>query len=122
MNQIISLPAYVESLSTRKDKSMKLVFSTQELMPSAASDLFSLQNQIAYLAIKPVLFTPDELKAVEEMNIDVADMEKSPSKRLRAVIFLRWKGNNEGYTDFNLYYSYRMEKYITHEKNQLPQR
>lgn len=119
---MISLPAYVESLSTRKDKSMKLIFSTQELMPSSASDLFSLQNQIVYLAIKSVLFTPDELKAVEEMNIDVADMEKSPSKRLRAVIFLRWKENNEGYTDFNLYYSMRMEKHITNEKNQLPQR
>lgn len=117
---MINLPCYVESLSTRKDKSMKLIFSTQELMPSSASDLFSLQNQIVYLAIKPVLFTPDELKAVEEMNIDVADMEKSPSKRLRAVMFLNWKEQNQGYADFNLYYANEMEKVISHFKTKLP--
>jgi hypothetical protein len=119
---MIQIAAQVTSIKSRVDKSWSITFSTPELSPSQMMDLGSMNGTECVLGINLNAFTQAEEKMIDEIKVEDADMEKSPSKRLRAVIFLRWKENNEGYTDFNLYYSYRIEKYITHEKNQLPQR
>ena len=37
---------------------------------------------------------------------------KTPSQRMRNVLFILWKQDPEGYKDFNLYYISRMEKFI----------
>lgn len=118
---MIQLPAEVENLSTRRDKSMKLTFGTLELSASEAMDLFSLQNQAVYLVIKNVPFSKEEVDFIDKLQIDVSDAEKTPSQRIRAVMFLNWKNNPEGYIDFNLYYNFQCERIITHLKSKLPQ-
>lgn len=45
-NSGILLPAYVENISTRKDKTVKITLSTQELTPEKAGDLFSILNKL----------------------------------------------------------------------------
>ncbi|CAB4177943.1 hypothetical protein UFOVP1015_20 [uncultured Caudovirales phage] len=119
---MITLSAIVTSIKSRVDKSWSITFSTPELNPSQMMDLGSMNGKECVLGINLNAFSQSEEKLIDEIKVEDADMDKSPSKRLRAVIFLRWKDNNEGYNDFNLYYSYRMEKHITNEKNQLPPR
>lgn len=106
----IQLPAEVENLSTRRDKSMKLTFGTLELSPSEAMELFSLQNQSVYLAIKNIPFSKDELDFLDKLHIDVADMDKSPSKRQRDIIYVLFTQQPEGYVDFNLFYAFKMNQ------------
>lgn len=119
---MITIAAIVTAINSRKDKSWSISFSTPELNPQQFFDLGSMNGKECVLGINLNAFTQSEEKLIDEIKVEDADMDKSPSKRLRAVIFLRWKDNNEGYNDFNLYYSYRMEKHITNEKNQLPPR
>jgi hypothetical protein len=53
--------------------------------------------------------------------LDIEQKEgKTPSQRLRAVIFLLWKYRDEWYKDFNLYYQYVMNEIIEAEKKLLP--
>ena len=49
---MIIIPAQLESVGTRKDKTLKLTFGTNELSPAQASELFTIANQFGYLAFK----------------------------------------------------------------------
>ncbi len=115
---MITIPAQLESISTRKDGTMRVAFGTQELPPSVAGDLFSMQNKICYLCIKPEPFRNEELKLISELEAS-DDNFKSPSQRMRGVLFRLFEQNNEGYKTFTLYYDSKMEQFINHLKSKI---
>jgi hypothetical protein len=115
---MITIPAQIESVATRKDKTLKLTIGTSELLPNQMADLIIMNQQFCYLAIKPEHFAQNELDAIEELKTDFEN-QKSFSQRLRAVLFLNWKSNNKGFTDFLPYYIHMMETIIGHYKNQI---
>jgi len=43
---MIIIPAQLEAVTTRKDKTLKLTFGTNELSPSQASELFTIAPSI----------------------------------------------------------------------------
>jgi len=45
---------------------------------------------------------------------------KSKSQRLRAVLFLCWEQDNEGFEDSESYYRFHLEKIIQHYQSKLP--
>ena len=79
---MILLPAQIEGIQSRKDKTIKLTIGTQELSPNQAADLFQLNQQFCYFAIKVETFQKDE---IEDLNSLKADLEtnKTPSQRDR---------------------------------------
>jgi len=109
---MIILSSQIESIASRKDKTIKLTIATQELSPKDAADIFQLNQQFCYLAIK------EEQDIVENLKADV-DTFKTPSQRLRGILYRRYEQDNEGYKDFNTYYLSVMERICIHYKNKI---
>ena len=116
---MITLPVIVESINPRKDKTWKLTFSTNELTPVEVGSLAESLQKFGYLAFKQENFTTNELEAVEGLETKLEGLGKSPSLRLRNVLLVLYKQNNEGFTTFNSYYESQMEKLINHFKNKI---
>ena len=115
-----TLPAVLESIKTRRDRTVSLVFGTQELTPEKASELFGHVDKYCYLAVKSEDFNRNEIDAISNLKVDYDDQSKTPSKRLRGVLYRNWELNNEGFKKFELYYDTKMEAIITHFKGKLP--
>lgn len=116
---MITVPAILESVSTRKDRTLKLIFGTNELSPSQAGQLLSDTEKFGWLAFKGESFNLDETKMMESLKADTSEGFKSDSQRLRAVLYRNWEQDAEGFTTFTRYYSHHMEQMITHFKSLL---
>jgi len=112
---MIKLSGIIEGISTRKDKTIKLSIGTQELSPTEAADIFQLNQQFCYLAIKPEPFTKVEQDLIDTLKTDFENI-KTPSQRLRAILFINFGQNPEGYKDFSIYYQSKMDKICEHYK------
>ena len=111
----ITMPVYVEGISTRKDGSLKLVFGTQELPPEQSAILFGLGNQLGYMAFSNEWIADED---INELGKNVEMQGKTPSQRLRNVLFVLWKQKKVG-GDFETYYRNQIEKIINKIKEQL---
>ncbi len=101
------------------DNSLKLVVSFDNLTPEKAALLYGLNNQYGYVAIKPEAFVDEEKKAIEGLKLE-GPVGKSPSERMRNVLYKIWSNNPQGYADFDNYYVAKMEAMIDHLKKHLP--
>jgi len=116
---MITLSAQIESLSTRADRSWKVVMGTQEMSPADVATLAAMQNQIAFVAINPDPFTSEQKEVIENTKAELSDTGKTHSARLRGVIYKLWEQDQEGYTDFHNYYIIKMDKIINYYKSKL---
>ncbi len=112
------LPVVVESINSLKDGSVSIKISTQELTPSKAGQVFELRNKLcaAYFSTKETI-SQKELAQVDALQPEMQG--KTPSQRLRGVLYRLWEQEPEGYKDFAMYYQVKLEKIITHYKNEL---
>lgn len=118
MNGLI-IAAQVESVSTRRDRTVKIVIGSQELSPANAGELMGLANKLVAVYISP----KETLTQAELNQVDAIDPEfpgKSQSQRLRAVLFVLWQHAPEGYKDFDVFYKFQTEKIIDNIKSKLP--
>lgn len=113
MNGIL-LPTYVESVSTRKDKTVKLVLATQELSPGKAGEIFNLPNTLNITYISPKGVDQKEIDQVDRLDPEFEG--KTQSQRIRSVLFKLFQQDNEGFKDFDNYYKSKTEKFIEHLK------
>ena len=116
---MITLPVILEAMNSRADNTWKLTFATNEISPDKVGQLSSCIKGFGYMAFKPENFTTNELEAVEGLETKLEGLGKSPSLRLRNVLLVLYKQNNEGFTTFNSYYESQMEKLINHFKNKI---
>lgn len=114
---MIVLPAQIESIASRKDKTIRLTLGTQELTPNTSAQLFSMNQDFCYIAIKTESFLQNELNIIDDLKADMN--AKTPSQRLRNILYRNFEQNNEGYKDFNTFYISMMEKICEHYKNKL---
>lgn len=114
---MIIVPALLDTISTLKDGTIKLVFETQELTPEKVGTLFSYRKGLGFLAYKPETFQPEQVELIEKLKVDEFE-NKSHSKRMRDILFRLWEQNKQGYEDFNLYYQYRMNHLCDLLKNE----
>lgn len=116
MNGIL-LPAYIENIATRKDKTVKLTLGTQELSPSKAGELFSLSNNlvVAYISQKDI--GQKEIDQVDKLDPEFGG--KTQSQRLRNVLYKLFEQSAEGFKDFNTYYQSKMDLIIEHYKTKI---
>lgn len=115
---MILLPAQIEGLTSRKDKTVRVTFGTQELSPADFGLLWQLNQKFCYIGIKEEIFRAEEVEAIENLKTEF-EGQKTPSQRLRAVLFVNYEQNNEGYKDFTTYYAAKMEKICEHFKSKL---
>jgi hypothetical protein len=114
---MIVLPAQIESIASRKDKTIRLTLGTQELSPNTSAQLFSMNQDFCYIAIKTESFVQNELDTLNDLKADIN--AKTPSQRLRNILYRNFEQNNEGYKDFNTFYISMIEKICEHYKNKL---
>ena len=116
---MLLLPAILESYRSLKDKSIKVVFETNELTPEQMMGVTAGHQQFGYLAFKKESFKKNELDAIESLKSDFEDKGKTPSQRLRAVLFVNFEQSPEGYKTFVDYYNAKMEIIVNHYKGKL---
>lgn len=118
MNGLL-IPAIVSSIRSLKDGSVSICFDSQELSPMKAGELFGLRNKLVALYMSEKETIPQrELDQIDAVGVE--QQGKTPSQRLRAVLFLNWKQDNEGYSDFHNFYLHKIERYIDELKANLP--
>jgi hypothetical protein len=115
---MILIAGQIEGLSTRKDKTIRLTLGTQELSPNEVAELFKFNQSFCYVAIKQEPFSKIETDSIDSLKTEYEDI-KTPSQRLRAILFRNYEKDSEGYKDFNSYYMSKMESLCNHFKNKL---
>lgn len=97
--------AVIEKVETRKDHSLKLIVGTPELPPEDMVQLFQSVNK----------------ESIElTMPVHEEDAGKTPSQRLRAVLYVLWEqGGKEQYPEFDMYYRAKMEHFINAVKDKI---
>ena len=113
------IAANLDSYRSNANKTMKLVFETNELTPETMANIHYSLYKSGFLAFAPDPFRTEELEEIDKLKVEFEDMTKSPSQRLRAVLFLLWKQNPEGYKTSNDHYISKMEVLIEHYKTRL---
>lgn len=111
--KVISTPAIIEGIRSRKDRSLGLSISTPELSPEEKGLFFELQGMNVKLLIEPT----DEL-AKEQYSVETDLNQKSQSVRIRNVLFILWKQKPEG-KEFEVYYKEQTEKIIEYLKSKI---
>jgi hypothetical protein len=116
MNGLL-LAAYVENITTRKDKTIKLTLGTQEMSPAVAGEVFRLLNQLTACYISPKAIGQMEIDQVDKVDPEISG--KSQSQRIRNVLYRCWEQDNEGYKEFNNYYQFKTDAIVDHYKAKL---
>ena len=62
---------------------------------------------------------PPAAEPEDELEVDYDDPKKTPSKRLRGVLYRNFEQDNKGYKNFEDYYRSQMETIIVHFKGKL---
>jgi hypothetical protein len=117
---MIIVGAILESYRSLKDRTLKLVFETNEPTPEQFLGIGQTVQQHGYLAFKTSPFKEAEKRAIEEADELEEDNNKTPSKRLRSVLYVAFSADNKGYQNFDSYYRGRMEEMINIVKGELP--
>jgi hypothetical protein len=111
------IAAQVENLSTRKDHTIKITLGAQELSPAIGSQLLSLMNQVCSVYISPSEIDGKEIKQIDSLEPDMPS--KSPSQRMRNVLYILYTQGNEGFKEFDSYYRHKMENFIDELKKNI---
>jgi hypothetical protein len=102
-SDILQLQATLDSFRSLADKSVKLTFTTFEITDAEGlAEIIKNQNKIGHL-----LFAVRQIEAQDVADLPEPDTSdhpqgKTPSQRLRAVIYILWtqKGKKGNFEDF----------------------
>ncbi len=116
---MIIIPSILESFASLKDKTIKIVFHTNELTPEQLTGIAFNIQKFGYLAFKEDTFKQTEKDVINKLESEYQDTGKSKAQRLRAVLFVYFQQEPKGYEVFDDFYNHYMEKLINHYKNKL---
>ena len=111
----IQFQSAIKKVTTKSDNTLEITLNTQELPIEQMAQMFTLKNSHCAVAIAPY---GEEVEPFDPATID-APKDKSPSNRLRNVLFRVWERDNQGYIDFNSWYLVKMNEIIQHYKGKL---
>lgn len=112
---MIKLEGYFTRFGSKADGSASLSFTTQELNGEDYAALKEHQNQFGFILFKENEITADDIPTEDA----VEDKEKTPSKRLRAALYVLAKQKNIPREKFDEFYRNCVEKFIDQVKAKL---
>lgn len=117
MSNLIQVPVEVTNFQPRKDRSWKLTFETQRELSGEEVTLLA----DSYLGTGHLLFSanPDELSADKIPDTPAENTAKTPSSRLRDVLYIMWVQREKPGGAFNPWYEIQIEKFIDTIKSKL---
>ena len=117
MSRLFQAASTIESISTRKDKTMKLVIGTQELQPDQMAILMENHDKLGWF-----LFNENAINASDIPKEQAPDFvgQKSPFERLRNILFVYWNTCTDKKIDFELWRRNWVDKKCSEIKELLP--
>jgi hypothetical protein len=114
MKKTVIFEGGVNKVSTLSDGSLSINIHTQELPEEIMMRIFQLRKKPGMVLLSTDdKITEEELKAVEEFTTDFEFTGKTPSQRLRAVMYRVWEGSPKAKEfEFSLWYDAQMNKII----------
>ena len=118
----------IDKVSTLADGSLRVYVGTPELSSETMVSVFSLIKKPGFVLISANAINQDQIDAVEKATTNAEFSEKTPSQRMRGVLYKLWEKtqpktmNGDGvmeYVDFDLFYKRQMNKIIEHFKTKL---
>ena len=118
----------IDKVSTLADGSLRVYVGTPELSSETMVSVFSLIKKPGFVLISANAINQDQIDAVEKATTNAEFSEKTPSQRMRGVLYRIWEKtqpktmNGDGemeYVDFDLFYKRQMNKIIDHFKTKL---
>ncbi len=109
----ITCEVQLTSCSTRADGSLGVRFATPELKPDEKAAFMELQGINLKMILQPM---DEELSQLKDIKTEL--QTKTPSMRLRAVLFVAWKQAGEP-GEFEDFYRHKMENIIEGSKREL---
>lgn len=116
---MIVINAILESFRSLKDKTLKLSFETNEPTPEQLQQIAVNSQKYGYLVFSGNQLTPEQLDSIDKAKNDLYDSSKSPSKRLRSVLYVWFEKDNKGFKTFEDFYLHQMERVINNVKEKL---
>jgi hypothetical protein len=117
MTKIVQVPVLISSLATKVDGSIKVVLETRELSAQDSATLFELRGAEAWAFISPSEISAEDVKLPSE-KADPSIGQKTPSQRLRNVLYRVWQQRG-GTTDFESFYRITLDGIIAKYKEKL---
>lgn len=111
----IQFSALIDGVVAKKDRTLTLKIGTQEMTADDASYIFSLMGNQVYIALAE---TGIESMDVPEIVPELKG-EKTPSQRLKSVIYVAWNEKTDKKIPFPRYYEDYMSKLIEQLKDKL---
>lgn len=117
MAQFLEIPSAIEKIQTLADRGNKLSILTPELTPEEMTILFTLRGKegFMYFGLDPLKDT--DLKLPPDTRTSLK--KKSPTQRLRNVIYKVWETEAQDKMEFDDYYEMKMEQIINHLKEKI---
>jgi hypothetical protein len=118
----------IGNIRTKSDRSLSITLHTPELNSEQVGNLFGIQNIPGHVVISTNPVAQEMIDAVEEATLDREFESKTPSQRLRSILYVAWEQERptelsaDGSTvfiDFDVYYKRKMNKIINHYKERL---
>ena len=117
--QLVKWAALVKKVTTKADHSNDIVLNVGEMAPQELWYLFSFGGSSVYFLIGEQPITSENMPDIKDV-IDKDAWEKSPSQRLRNVIFVyRKETMMKKYPSFDSYYKYAMNRIVDRFKENL---
>ncbi len=110
--QLLRVPATITKVSTLVDGGLNISLHSQELGAEDKALVMEMHNKLGHF----VFSASDDIIREEDIPTEpLEENQKTPSQRLRSVMFVYWK-INEGLPapvgTFDVFYKQQVEKYI----------
>lgn len=114
---LLQIEAVIHSVKTLVDRGLSLTVHTSEMNPEDMAFLFALKGKAGWLLFKPSKIAQEDIATIPE-EVKEFKSDRTPSQRLRAVIYRVWEqsGSKETFLEF---YFRHLEKIINQYKSQL---
>ena len=114
MLKAIHTELQINRVTMKKDDSVSFSAST----PALTDEELGAFRLVSKVNVNAILEPQTDSTGVLEIKEKIGD-GKSPSSRLRSVIFVWWEQQNKPSEDFEVFYRSTMEKFINHIKEKL---
>jgi len=114
---MFQVPSNIKTIQTLVDGGNKITLLTQELAPDEMTELFKLTNKAGWFLFKDTEIKESDIQDIPEVKVEFKG-EKSPSQRLRNVIYVYWQQQGSK-GSFDSFYKKQINNKIEKVKNLL---
>jgi hypothetical protein len=116
VNKIL-IPAILNGYRPLRDRSWSISLNLNEPNKEQKEIIDQMHQKAVFVLIKDAQVTKDEEELIDSVDADIET--KTPSQRLRGVLYRNFEQENKGCKDFKEYYRIEMERIINHYKQKL---